>query len=117
MREVDLNWLGDLTFWAWVIPVAVAIAFGGFEVGVWWSGRDRAKIIQEREDWEFEQRNAAKLRVRSAGRSPQGHIRLMFINEGKCQATFVSGTLRIGDIERPFGGEDFFLEPHAKRTP
>jgi hypothetical protein len=40
---------------------------------------------------------------------------LMLINEGEHRASKVRGCLTIGEIERPVGSENYYLEPHRDR--
>lgn len=110
---MDVSWLGDWSFWAWAIPLAVTIAFGGFQVGVWWSGRDRAKVVEAREDREYVKRNSAVLRVTPALRSGHGDLHLHIENTGDHRATSVHGLLQIGELQRSFGHQSWTLSPHV----
>lgn len=113
---MDLSALGDVSFWAWAIPVAVAVAFGGFEVEVWWSGRKRARIVEKREDREYTRENSAVLRVTPALRSGHGDFHLHIENTGDHRATSVHGILEIGELQRSFGNQNWTLPPHEMRV-
>lgn len=104
---MDFDWLSDWKFWAWLIPVVI----GSFEIGVWWSGRDRAKVVAEREDQEYRKRNSAILRVRPGGFSDHGHILLGIRNVGDHPATAVQGMADFGTFQRSFDTGDMILLP------
>lgn len=98
---MDVSWLDDWSFWAWAIPVAVTIAFGSFQVGVWWSGRDRTRLVQEREDREYRKRNSAVLRVTQMGFDDFGRLSIGIRNAGDHGAEFVQGAAIVRDTENP----------------
>ncbi len=107
----NLNWLGDLSFWAWAIPLAVTIALGSFQVGVWWSDRDRAKAVAEREDQEYRKRNSATLRIRPQGISDDGHFIIGITNVGDHRAMGVQVRVDCGVFQRSLGDETLTLAP------